>query len=129
MGQIQLKQKEIIDCADEEKVIPWAEGNGLWHAVSQIVNDLVGVDIVTFFVENPYTCDSASSLALRIGRQPQKVEPVLDELSSVKLLKKTDMDGLCVYELTDDAQRRQTLQQYVAWLGEGYHWARMVMDQ
>lgn len=115
--------------SDEEKVIPWAEGNGLWHSINKLIFDLAGVDIVTFFVQNPYTCDSAESLSVRIGRRKAQVEPVLQGLAEAGLFKATDLGGVCVYELTDDPQRRQTLQQYVAWLQEGYHWARMALDR
>jgi hypothetical protein len=128
LEQIRLEGQEIVDLADEEKVIPWAEGNGLWHAISQVASQLVGVDIITFFVDNPHTCDSAESLAVRIGRQTAQLEPVLESLAEVHLVKRTNLDHLRVYELTEDPYRRQTLQQYVAWLREGFHWARMVMD-
>jgi len=123
------KRSSVAGQADTEKVIPWAEGNGLWSTVSGYVCDLAGVDVVTFFVQNPYTCDSAESIAVRIGRQIGQIQPVLDGLADVQLLKKTDLDDVTVYELTDEPQRRQTLQQYVAWLQEGFHWARMVMDR
>lgn len=113
----------------EEKVIPWAEGNGLWGKISELVSDLVVVDLVTFFVRNPYTCDSAESLAVRVGRRADRVRPVLDGLAEAGLLHAVDLGDLPVYELTSDPHRRQTLQQYVAWLQEGYHWARMVMDR
>jgi hypothetical protein len=113
---------------DEEKVIPWAEGNGLWSTLSRLISDLSAVDIVTFFVQNPYTCDSAESLAVRIGRRARRVEPVLEGLAAAGLLHTVDLGDVRVYELTADAHKRQTLQQYVAWLQEGYHWARMVMD-
>lgn len=116
------------DHADEEKVIPWAEGNGLWGAITTLVSDLIGVDIVTFFVRNPYAYDSAENLATRVGRQVAQIEPILENLANAGLLKATDLDSIRVYELTDAPHRRQTLQQYVTWLQEGYHWARMVMD-
>lgn len=120
---------QAADRADEEKVIPWAEGNGLWRALSQLVNDLTGVDLVTFFVQNPFTCDTAEGLAMRIGRQPYQVEPVLERLTEMKLLNKSYTGPYCVYEMTNDVQHRQTAQQYVLWLGEGYHWTRMVLDR
>ena len=126
---VQTQSQAIVGHDDEEKVIPWAEGNGLWRTVTQLVCNLVSVDIVTFFVQNPYSCDTASGLASRIGRQVEQVEPVLEDFARVNLLKATYLDTICVYELTDDPKRRQTLQQYVAWLSEGYHWARMVLDQ
>lgn len=113
----------------EDKVIPWAEGNGLWGKISDLVSDLVGVDLVTFFVHNPYTCDSAESLAVRIGRRVERIRPVLDGLAGAGLLHTMDLGDLRVYELTSDPHRRQTLQQYVAWLQEGYHWARLAMDR
>ncbi len=111
-----------------EKVIPWAEGNGLWHTVSQLISDLPGVDIATLFVQNPYTCDSAEGLAGRIGRQVSQVRAVLDGLAQAGLLQAIDLGDLRVYELTDDLHCRQTLQQYVIWLREGYHWTRMALD-
>lgn len=112
----------------QEKVIPWAEGNGLWGIIAGLVSDLAGMDLATFFVQNPYTCDSADSLAVRIGRPVEQVEPVLEGFAKAELLTTMDLGGLCIYELTDEPHRRQTLQQYVAWLREGYHWARMVLD-
>jgi hypothetical protein len=119
---------ETVEHADEEKVIPWAEGNGLWGTITGSVSNLFGVDVVTFFVQNPYVCDSAASIATRIGRQVMEVEPVLETLAGAGLLEATDLGGTCVYQLTEDPDRRQTLQQYVTWLQEGFHWARMVMD-
>jgi hypothetical protein len=115
--------------ADEEKVIPWAEGNGLWGTITGLVSDLVGVDIVTFFVQNPYVCDSVQSIAVRLGRQTTQIEPVLERLTNAGLLQAADLGSIRVYELTDNPDRRQILQQYVMWLREGYHWARMVMDR
>jgi hypothetical protein len=114
---------------DEETVIPWAEGNGLWGTLTDLVANLSGVDIVTFLVQNPYVCDSASSIAIRLGRQPSQVEPVLESLAEAGWLETTDLGRFRVYQLTGDPSRRQTLQQYVTWLSEGYHWARMVMDR
>ena len=116
------------DSADEEKIIPWAEGNGLWRALSQMVNDLTGVDLVTFFVQNPFTCDTAEGLATRIGRRPEQVDPVLERLTEMKLLVRSSAGCYWVYEMTSDVHRRQTAQQYVLWLSEGYHWTRMVLD-
>jgi hypothetical protein len=117
------------DRVDEEKVIPWAEGNGLWSTISRLISDLSGVDVVTFFVQNPYTCDTADSLGVRIGRKGRQILPVLEGLAAAGLLNAVDLGDVRVYELTADAHKRQTLQQYVAWLQEGYHWARMVMDR
>lgn len=112
---------------DEETVIPWAEGNVLWDVISTLASDLAGVDLVTFFVQNPYACDSAESVAVRIGRDFPSVERALEALAAARLLEASDLGELRVYTLTHDPHRRQTLQQYVAWLQEGYHWARLAM--
>jgi hypothetical protein len=118
-----------VDLADEEKVIPWAQGTDLWGTISGLISGLSELDVITFFVQNPYTCDSVESLAARIGRRPRDIAPVLDGLVREGLLNAVDLPGVRVYELTDDAKQRQTLQQYVCWLQEGYHWARMVLDR
>jgi hypothetical protein len=110
-------------------IIPWAEGNGLWRRMAQLASSLSGVDILTFFAQNPHSCDSAEELAVRIGRQVTKVRPVLDQLEAAGLLQMVDLDGVRIYRLSDDPHRRQTLQQYVLWVREGYHWARMGMEQ
>ena len=121
--------RDAPDKNDEDKVIPWAEGNGLWGTLSQLVSNLVGVDIVTFFVQNPYACDSAEELAIRVGRRTHLIRPVLENLVEAGFLEAVDMGGFRVYQLTQDPQSRQTMQQYATWLREGYHWARMAMDR
>ena len=127
LGKSRPTNQCIAPPADEDKVIPWAEGNGLWHTINKVASDLAGVDLITFFVQNPYTCDSAESLAVRIGRPASETEATLDALVKAGLLEKTDLGDVCVHEMTSDPYRRQTMQQYVSWLREGYHWARMVI--
>ena len=129
LDDVQPTDTGAMDLADEEKVIPWAEGNGLWSTVAALASDLVGVDLATFFVQNPYTCDTAESLAVRIGRDVDHVEPVLEAFANARFLAKVELEDIQVYQLTDDPKHRQTLQQYVSWLQEGYHWARMVFDR
>ena len=129
LDQDRSADQDALDQNDEDKVIPWAEGNGLWGALTRLVSNLVGVDIVTFFVQNPYACDSAEELAVRVGRRVHLIEPVLESLVEAGFLDAVDMGGLRVYQLTQDPKSRQTLQQYATWLHEGYHWARMVMDR
>lgn len=118
----------VADLADEEKVIPWAEGNGLWGIISKLASDLVSVDVITFFAQNPYACDSVEGIAVRIGRRAASVKVILEGLAEAGFLDATDMDLVRIYNLTDEPNRRQTLQQYVAWLQESYHWGRLVLD-
>lgn len=124
-----IAKQYALDRADEDKVIPWAEGNGLWAALNRLVSDLIGADLVGFFADNPYASDSADSLAVRIGRLPAEVQPVLESLIEAGVLEVVDLGGLHIYQLAEDPHIRQTVQQYVTWLREGYHWARMVLDR
>ncbi|MCL7453357.1 MAG: hypothetical protein M8467_09945, partial [Anaerolineae bacterium] len=71
----------------------------------------------------------AEGLAVRIGREAAKIEPVLEQLVAAGFLRIADLGTVCIYQMADDAHHRQTLQQYVTWLREGFHWARMVMDR
>jgi hypothetical protein len=128
LNSTQADRLEVDGSADDEKVIPWAEGNGLWSALERLVINLTAVDIVTFLVDNPYTCDSAGSIAMRIGRPVYRVEPILQELAMESVLHAVDLADVRVYSLPEDPQQRQTMQQYVSWLREGYHWARMTME-
>ena len=114
---------------EEERTIPWAEGNGVWNAISGLVSDLTAVDLVTFFVQNPFFCDTADGLAVRVGRRAGDIQAILDDLAETGFVRVTILDSERVYDLTEDPQRRQTLQQYVTWLQEGYHWARLAIDQ
>lgn len=93
-----------------------------------MVADLVAADVVTFLIRNPYTFDSADGLAVAIGRDPDQIQPVLDSLVEAGFLQRVDLSGLHAYQLSEEAHHRQTLQQYVTWLQEGYHWARLAMD-
>ncbi len=113
--------------AGEETVIPWAEGNDVWDRIHQLAGTLPCLDLLTFFVQNPYTCDTAAGLAVCIGYRPAQIQPILDQLVEAQLLKVSQVGSLCVYELTDDPRCRQVLQQYVSWVQEGYHWARIAL--
>ena len=129
-----MKEEEVINQgafvrADEDKVIPWAEGNGLWGTLTTLITDLVAADLVTFLVHNPYTCDSIAGLAMAIGRDPARIRPALESLVDAGFLQAIDLGDSCVYQLTDELHRRQTLQQYVTWLQEGYHWTRLAMGR
>jgi hypothetical protein len=127
--QKSCEQQQALDRADEDKVIPWAEGNGLWTALSSLASDLIGADLVAFFVDNPYASDTAQGLAVRIGRQPVEVEPVLEALVRAGFLDLAVMGNLRVFLVTEESHRRQTLQQYATWLREGFHWARLALDR
>ena len=117
-----------FDFDGRQAIIPWAEGNGLWKRITDVASSLSGVDLITFFARNPQSCDSAEELAVRIGRQVSKVRPILEEPDAAGFLAMIELDGMRIYRLVNDPYRRQTLEQYVIWLQEGYHWARIGMD-
>jgi hypothetical protein len=118
-----------FDFDGSQAIIPWAEGNGLWTQITELVSSLSGVDVITFFALNPHACDSAEQVAVRIGRRPDKVRGILEALQSAGFMEVVELDGMRIYRLANDPRRRQTLQQYVIWLQEGYHWVRMGMEQ
>jgi hypothetical protein len=120
---------ESLTCIDKPVVIPWAEGNGLWSTLAELVSDLVAADLVTFLIRNPSSYDSAAGLALAIGRDADAIQPVLDGLAHASFLVRVELNGLDAYHLTEEPHHRQTLQQYVTWLQEGYHWTRLAMDR
>jgi hypothetical protein len=120
---------ERLTRIDDIVVIPWAEGNGLWSTLTELVSDLAAADLVTFLIQNPSAYDSAAGLAVAIGRDAARIQPVLDGLADAGFLVRVELNGISAYHLTDEPHRRQTLQQYVTWLQEGYHWTRMAMDR
>lgn len=113
--------------AGKETAISWAEGSDFWDRIHQLAGTLPCLDLLTFFVQNPYTCDTAAGLAVCIGYRPAQIQPILDQLVEAQLLKVSQVGTLHVYELTDDPRCRQVLQQYVSWVQEGYHWARIAL--
>jgi hypothetical protein len=127
--EVRTVDQKLFDFDGSKAIIPWAEGNGLWMQMTELVSSLSGVDVITLFARNPHTCDSAEKVAVRIGRRPDKVKSILEALQSAGFLNVVELEGMLIYRLADDPHRRQTLQQYVIWLQEGYHWTRMGMEQ
>ncbi|MBN1658841.1 MAG: hypothetical protein JXA93_10590 [Anaerolineae bacterium] len=114
--------------ADEEKVIPWAEGNGLWAEIARLTSDLSAIDVITFLVQNPHAIDTAQSIAERIGRRLETVAPILESLVDAGLVERINLEGMVIYQLAPDPHHQQTLQQYVTWIQEAYHWARLAIQ-
>lgn len=70
-------------------------------------------DIIAFFGENPYTGDTARSIAQRIGRSLDIVLPDLIDLAMVGLLERIKIDGAVVFQLTQEQALRQTTFNFV----------------
>jgi hypothetical protein len=70
-------------------------------------------DIIAFFGENPYTGDTARSIAQRIGRSLDMVLPELTDLAMVGLLERIKIDEAVVFQLTQEQALRQTTFNFV----------------
>lgn len=46
------------------------------------------MECTMFFQENPYAFETIDGLALRVGRKVEQLEPILQELVSLSILKK-----------------------------------------
>jgi len=71
-------------------------------------------DILVFFGENPYSRDTASSIAQRIGRRVSTVARELHDLSLMGVLERQRMNGNVVFMLSPSPKIRRTLSRFVA---------------
>lgn len=81
--------------------------------VERYATGAVKWDIIAFFGENPYTGDTARSIAQRIGRSLDIVLPELIDLAMVGLLERIKIDGAVVFQLTQEQALRQTTFNFV----------------
>jgi len=81
--------------------------------VERYATGAVKWDIIAFFGENPYTSDTARSIAQRIGRSLDIVLPELIDLAMVGLLERIVIDGAVVFQLTQEQALRQTTFNFV----------------
>lgn len=97
LAQIPLKEVDVDLLAFVER---YATGAVKW-------------DIIAFFGENPYTGDTARSIAQRVGRSLDIVLPELIDLAMVGLLERIKIDGAVVFQLTREQALRQTTFNFV----------------
>ena len=79
------------------------------------VNTFMKWDLVRFFLENPYTLDTAANIATYTGRDPAVITPVLDALVEAEILlvaRLADEPVATVYRLTDNPQLRALLDRF-----------------
>ena len=81
--------------------------------IERYAKTLIKWDILTFFGENPYTRDTASGIAQRIGRSPRIVLPELGDLVMLGLLEQTDLNDQRVYQLTTRMDLREMVFRFV----------------
>jgi len=76
-------------------------------------------DILVFFGENPYSRDTAGSIAHRIGRRVPTVTRELHDLSLMGVLERLHMNGSVVFTLSPSPKIRKTLGRFVAGSRDG----------
>jgi hypothetical protein len=81
--------------------------------VERYATGAVKWDIIVFFGENPYTGDTARSIAQRIGRSLDTVLPELVDLAMVGLLERIEIGGSVIFQLTQEQALRQTTLNFV----------------
>jgi len=55
------------------------------------------VEILQFFASNPYTMDTASGIAMRVGRPAEAVRDELERLVLLGILRKEGVDADAIY--------------------------------
>jgi hypothetical protein len=96
--------------------------------VKRCVTSAVKRDIVVFFGQNPYTRDTASGVAQRIGRSLKIVWPELRDLVLLGLLEQADLNGETVYQLTVEKELRETTFRFVERVSASPHRPKEVLD-
>lgn len=81
--------------------------------VERYATGAVKWDIIAFFGENPYTSDTARSIAQHIGRSLDTVLPELVDLAMIGVLERITIDGTVVFQLAQEQALRQTTFNFV----------------
>jgi hypothetical protein len=106
--------KEYVNREPASAQVPLKEVDvDLLAFVERYATGAVKWDIIAFFGENPYTGDTARSIAQRIGRSLDIVLPDLIDLAMVGLLERIKIDGAVVFQLTREQALRQTTFSFV----------------
>ena len=71
-------------------------------------------DIVAFFAENPYTRDTPTQIAGRIGRTVVGVSRDLDDLVLLGLLRRVRVEDEMIYQLASGSSTREAVGHFAA---------------
>jgi hypothetical protein len=96
--------------------------------VERYATGAVKWDLIAFFGQNPYTGDTAKSIARCIGRSLDIVLPELVDLAMVGLLERINIDGAVVFQLTQEQALRQTTLNFVRHFRKRVRRARYPLD-
>ena len=86
----------------------------LLDLVKAKVNSFIKWDLVRFLRENPNTADTADNIARYIGRNASTVEPELQELVASGIMEVKLVEGMSIYNLTQDADTRELLDRFIS---------------
>jgi len=75
--------------------------------IERVGSSLLKLDLLSFFANNPYTRDTSSNIALRIGRDKESVALELYDLYLMGLLERERLDNTYVYHLSHDKKTRE----------------------
>jgi hypothetical protein len=62
------------------------------------IRELVKLELLYFFRNNPSVLDSVGGISKKLGREEAYVEPLIREFVRDKILNEIDIEGLLVYE-------------------------------
>lgn len=74
---------------------------GLNDEFDQVLQSIIGIELLTFFQANPHTQDTVDGLALRLHRSQNQVELALNTLCAVGILEIGGTKKVNIYRLSN----------------------------
>jgi hypothetical protein len=83
--------------------------------VGQIGSSVIAVEVLAYFHRNPSAMDTSRGLAHWIGRNPELLEPVLEQLATTGLLQRSN-SGNPVFRYARDREARELVGEFLGQL-------------
>lgn len=74
---------------------------GLYDEFDQVMQSIIGIELLTFFQANPHTRDTVDGLALRLHRSQNQVELALNTLCAIGILEIGGTKKVNIYRLSN----------------------------
>ncbi|MDD4238099.1 MAG: hypothetical protein PHT62_06040 [Desulfotomaculaceae bacterium] len=74
---------------------------GLTDEFDQVLQSIIGIELLTFFQANPHTRDTVDGLALRLHRPQHQVEMALNTLCAIGILEIGGTKKVNIYHLSN----------------------------
>ncbi len=100
-------------------------GKGQLERLLEQLDSTIKLELASFFADNPDTIDSADSLAIWIGAEPEQVEREAAELVEAGLLQRHGEGASIVFTLTSDEKQRRLIQEVAG----AYRAAKNTLDK